>query len=243
MINFALCYENDEILKFVRDEVVRCFNQKGIIVAVKCYRSAQELERHISCNCPDILFYEMEEENGLMRRAVMAAKRANEKLVSVVTHNMDYSPLVEDTCLEPVYVLPDKSRKHLWAYAALAYERLLDDEQSFSYYVRPEYVHVPVDDIRYFASEGRRTHVITSEHRDTFYKKLDAVEELIREKRCNFMRIHKSYLVNVRYISGYSRDYVFLTTGEKLRISKYSYYKRVNERMKDFLQKRPHYMD
>ena len=37
----------------------------------------------------------------------------------------------------------------------------------------------------------------------------------------NFLRIHKSYLVNASYISGYSRDYVTLTTGERLRISRY----------------------
>lgn len=56
MINFAFCFEHDEIRNFVRDEVLKCLNQKGIIVAVMCYRSAYELQRCVSCNCPDVLF-------------------------------------------------------------------------------------------------------------------------------------------------------------------------------------------
>lgn len=233
MMNFAFCYERDEVLNFVRDEILKCFNQKGIIVSVMCYHNARELHRCISCNCPDVLFYDIDAEDGLMRRVVMAAKRANEKLISITTHSRDYSPLMEDVLLEPLYVLPDRSRKYLWSYAALAYETLLDDEDSFSYYVRPSYVHIPINDVRYFASEGRRTHVVSSDRRDIFYKKLDAVEELIRRKNCQFLRIHKSYLVNARYISGYNRDYVFLTTGERLRISKYEYYKCIQNQMRE----------
>lgn len=244
MINFAFCYEHDDILDFVKDEVVKCFTRKGIIVAIKCYHNAYELLRCLRCNCPDILFYDIEAEDGRMREAVMEAKRANKKLISVTTRSHAYIPHREDILLEPLYVLPDKSRRHLWSYAALAYERLLDDEDSFSYYVRPEYAHIPVGEIRYFASEGRRTHVVSADRRDTFYQKLDDVEKLVAGKNCHFMRIHKSYLVNARYISGYNRDYVFLTTGERLRISKYEYYKYVNDQLRDSDLKRcPQYLN
>lgn len=244
MINFAFCYEHDEVLNFIRDEVLKCFNQKGIIVAVMCYHSAYELQRCISCNCPDVLFYDIEAENGLMRKAVMAAKKENKKLVSITMHSRDYRPLLEDILLEPMYVLPDRSRKHVWSYAALAYETFLDDADSFSYYVRPDYLHIPINDVHYFASEGRRTHIVSSGRRDTFYQKLDVVERQIERKNCHFLRIHKSYLVNARYISGYNRDYVFLTTGEKLRISKYEYYKCINNQMRDHrLKRRTQYLD
>lgn len=231
MINFAFCYEHDEILEFVRNEVLRCLNQRGVEVAVMCYHNACELQRCISCNCPDILFYDMENDDGLMRSTVMDAKRENGRLISIITRGKDYIPPLEDVLLEPLYVMPDKSRRHLWAYAALAYETILDDADSFSYYVRPEYIHTPVNDIRYFASEGRRTHIVSTDCRDTFYQKLDVVEKLVRQKNCQFLRIHKSYLVNASYISGYTRDYVTLTTGERLRISRYEYYKCLNERM------------
>lgn len=233
MINFAFCYEHDEILDFMKSEILKCFQRREVQVAVMCYHNAYELQRCISCNCPDILFYAMEKDDELMRTTVMNAKRENKKLVSIITKGRDYSPLAEDVLLEPMYIMPDKSRKHLWAYASLAYEIIHDDADSFSYYVRPEYIHVPVKNIRYFASEGRRTHIVSADCRDTFYQKLDVVETLLRQKNCQFLRIHKSYLVNASYISGYSRDYVLLTTGERLRISRYEYYKSLNDRLQN----------
>lgn len=244
MINFAFCCEREDELNYMRDEVVKCLNRKGIVAAVRCYRSARELQRCISCNCPDVLFYEIDGENGRMREVAAACKRENGNLVSVVTGGCSDTPHAGDALPEPVYVLPDRSRRHLWAYASLAYETALDDDDSFSYYVRPDYIHIPVGDIRYFASEGRRTHIVSGDCRDTFYRKLDAVEKIIRQKNGQFLRIHKSYLVNARYISGYSRDYVALTTGEKLRISRYEYYKALNDRFRySGIKRCPQYAD
>lgn len=238
MINFAFCYERDELLDFVRDEILKYFRQREVQIAVMCYHNAYELDRCINCNCPDILFYDMEKEDSLMRNTVLNAKRKNPRLISVISRGEDYIPPAEDVLLEPMYILPDKSRKHLWTCTALAYETILDDFDSFSYYVRPEYFHIPVNEIRYFASEGRRTHIVTTDRRDTFYQKLDLVETRLRQKNCQFLRIHKSYLVNASYISGYSRDYVMLTTGEQLRISRYEYYRSLSDHLKDLKRTR-----
>jgi DNA-binding LytR/AlgR family response regulator len=233
MINFAFCYEQKDELDFVKNEVLKCFRQREIEAAIMCFHSAYELLRCINSNCPDVLFYDMESEDGLVREAAKAAKKRNKHLISVVTKSNSYTPIDDDILLEPVYTMPDRSRKHLWAYASLAYEAYLDDYNSFSYYVRPDFVHVPIDDIYYFASEGRRTHIVSGRQRDTFYQKLDEVESLIKSKHAHFVRIHKSYLVNARYISCYSREFVTLTTGEKLRISKYKYYKLLNDTFRD----------
>lgn len=233
MINFAFCYECDEQLNFVKNEILKYFRQREIEIAVMCYHNAYELQRCIGCNCPDILFYNMGQEDGLMRNTVLKAKRENQRLISIITRGHDYIPPAEDVLLEPIYVMPDISRKHLWTYTALAYEAILDDSDSFSYYVRPEYFHIPVNEIRYFASEGRRTHIVSANRRDTFYQKLDIVETLLRQKNCRFLRIHKSYLVNASCIAGYSRDYVVLTTGEQLRISRYEYYRSLNDHLQN----------
>lgn len=232
MIHFAFCYEQTELLEFVRDEILNCFRYRDVNIAVMCYHNAYELQRCIYCNCPDIVFYDRTEDGGLMRSVLLQAKQQNKQLISIVTQNRDYSPPAEDALLEPVYIMPDKSRRQLWAYASLAYETILDDVDSFSYYIRPDYIHTPVKEIHYFVSEGRRTHIVSSNCRDTFYQKLDVVEKRIRLKNCQFIRIHKSYLVNARYIDGYSRDYVLLTTGERLRISRYEYYRTLNERLR-----------
>jgi len=233
MIHFAFCYECDELLDFVKREIQNLFQRRDAPVSVMCYHNPYELQRCIECNCPDILFYDMEKEDSVMRSIVMKAKRINKRLISIITQDRDSPPPPEDALLEPVYIMPDKSRKHLCAYASLAYETILDDPDSFSYYVRPEYFHIPVSEIQYFASEARRTHVVTARRRDTFYQKLDVVETRLHQKNCEFVRIHKSYLVNEHYIASYGRDFVKLTTGECLRISKYEYYKSLNNHLQN----------
>jgi DNA-binding LytR/AlgR family response regulator len=229
MTNFAFCYELNEELEYICEEVVKCFKLREIEIAVKIYHNAYELLRCISCNCPDILFYDMESEDGLIKAAAIAAKRVNSSLISVVTKSNDYEAGDNDHILEPIYILPKLDRRHLWTYAFLAYETFLDNHDSFSYYVRPDYIHIPLNDIVYFASEGRRTHIISGGYRDTFYQKLDDIETMLIHKNAHFIRIHKSYLVNSLFISCYSRDFVTLTTGEKLRISKYEYYRILNK--------------
>ena len=53
------------------------------------------------------------------------------------------------------------------------------------------------------------------------YDKLDAVEE--RLQGYGFLRIHKSYLVNMRHIRRISNYRAFLDTGEELPIPRLRY--------------------
>ena len=231
MIKFAFCYEHDDTLSFVKNEVQNCLRQREIEISVLCCHNACELAQRTHSGCPDILFCDLEQDDATLRSAIMSVKRANNRLICVSTA-ASHSAHAEDILLEPLYRMPALNRKHLWRYAALAYEKILDEPASFTYYVRPSYLRVPVHEIRYFASEGRRTHIVSADCRDTFYQKLDVVEDLMRQKNCRFMRIHKSYLVNASFIAGFSRDYVLLTTGERLRISKYEYYQMLTNQLK-----------
>jgi hypothetical protein len=224
MVNFAFCYENEDELNFIKNEIEKCFKAREIKIATKAYRNAYEMLRCLSCNCPDVLFYDLEGCDGLIHEVALAAKKSNKKLVSVITRNECGDTYEDEFLLEPCYTLPSMSRENLWLYAGLAYDAFLDDYDTFTYYARPDCQHVPIKDVMYFASEGRRTHIVSHRFRDSFYQKLDEIDRLIKHKKWNFIRIHKSYLVNPHFISCYNRDFVTLLNGERLRISKYYYY-------------------
>lgn len=210
MINISFCFENDSDLIFMEKEISQCFHQRGIDIATNCSHNAQELENNIQTFCPDILFCDSDSENNCLQKTLLSIKEQHPEIISVPSSK-------------------NESRKQLWAYASHAYEASLKDTNSFPHYHRPCYVYTPVNDILYFASEGRKTFLISNEGSDYFYKKLDEVEEVIQNKSCQFLRIHKSYLVNINYISSYSRNYVKLFNGERLKISSYSYYKKINQ--------------
>lgn len=227
MINIAFCFSSDTDLMYMKNELIQCFGRRGVTVNVYCCHDARELIRCASRRLPDILFFDLTSGKDMVKKAAIHIKKQQPNMVSVTTAEKHYAPAPEDSLLKPLYFIPNKSRKQLWAYASLAYEAAMNDENSFTYYRRPGYIRMPVHGIRYFTSEGRRTHIISDEGSDTFYKKLDDVEHAIRDKGCRFLRIHKSYLVNTDYISGCCRGYVTLTSGEQLSISKYEYYRKV----------------
>lgn len=229
MIHITFCYETDLDLTYMKNEITKCFEQRGVCVSACCCHNAAELLKRSSSQLPDILFYDLNGEQGLMRKAAIAVKKKQQNMVSVVFAQKDTTAAMEDILLEPLFAVPNKSRKQLWTYASLAYEAAMKDEDTFTYYRRPSYIKTAVQDIQYFVSEGRRTHIVSADGCNTFYKKLDEVETLMQNKNCQFLRIHKSYLVNASYIAGYSRNSIKLTNGEHLRISRYAYYKNIVE--------------
>ncbi len=79
---------------------------------------------------------------------------------------------------------------------------------------------VPLDAIRYIESSG---HKVTLHLREGEFACYARLKELEAELGSGFFRIHKGYLVNLAYLSGYTRTEVTLAGGERLLLSKYKY--------------------
>lgn len=79
---------------------------------------------------------------------------------------------------------------------------------------------VPTDDIYYVESSNRKVILYLSEEKIEYYDKIGALE---RELYPGFFRIHKGYLVNMKYVERYDRTELRMKNGESLLISKYKY--------------------
>ena len=79
---------------------------------------------------------------------------------------------------------------------------------------------VPLDSIYYIESSNHKVVVHLKDGEFAYYAK---IRDLELELHGLFFRIHKGYLVNLSYVSGYSKAEVTLTNGEKLLLSKYKY--------------------
>ena len=82
----------------------------------------------------------------------------------------------------------------------------------------------------YFRSMAHKIVAYGKEKSREFYGKLGEIEEQLP---AYFIRIHKSYLVNTRFIESYRPDKVILNNGEELAISR-SY----KEQVRAFVSKR-----
>lgn len=80
---------------------------------------------------------------------------------------------------------------------------------------------VGVNDIHYFASRGRIVHMFCARDSTDFYARLDQVEDEINELSDTFVRVGKSFLVNMVYINYFStRNGVTLSDGTVIPISR-----------------------
>ena len=79
---------------------------------------------------------------------------------------------------------------------------------------------VPLDSIYYIESSNHKVELHLKDGVFACYAKIGDLELELQDQ---FFRIHKGYLVNLSYVSGYSKTEVTLTNGERLLLSKYKY--------------------
>lgn len=79
---------------------------------------------------------------------------------------------------------------------------------------------VLAEDIYYIESSNRKVILCLEYEKIAYYGK---ISELEKELQKNFFRVHKGYLVNMKYVERYSRKEVQMKNGDILLISKYKY--------------------
>lgn len=234
MINIAYYYNNDTELENIKSVIETHYKSHKINFKSYSYYSITELMHFCNTRVPDILLFNKCNLASL-KNTILYFKKINSELISIITddtildkkeniytYNSKYLPL------EPIYIVSNQNKKQLLHYANLAYKSIVSDDEFFEYYKRPEYTQIPINDIIYFQSEGRKINLVCSDtscyDNDSFYQKLDDLFEDLKSKSCKFLRVHKSTLVNQKYISHFDRFNVKLINGEILKISKPEYY-------------------
>lgn len=89
-------------------------------------------------------------------------------------------------------------------------------EERFEFQQGKEYYYVPMGDIVYFGSEGRKIKVVTMKSTFEFYGRLKEIAKRLPEE---FIVIHQSYIVNREYVFRYTYEMVELVDGTILTIS------------------------
>lgn len=226
MFKIAICFSNKADTAFVYHEMDKCFARRNVFISIlTCHNADPLLFQQLHEFRPDILIYRIDSESVPIIPCVLSLKNTNPEMISIIAGNTNLLTAHEYGLLQPIFEWNSMNRKDLWEYAHKAYDLNLRDSHTFTYYSRPEYVSTPLTNILYFTSEARRIHLVSTDYRNSFYHKLDDIEQLLQHKSCHFIRIHKSYLVNVKYISNVSKKSLLLKNGETLKISSYSHYK------------------
>lgn len=87
----------------------------------------------------------------------------------------------------------------------------------FTYKKGSETYRIPVKDIIYFESSDKEIKIVTATQEDTFYGRIQEVFEAIA--RYQFIKIHRSYIVNYLHTALFKYDEVIMSNGVRLPIS------------------------
>ncbi len=94
---------------------------------------------------------------------------------------------------------------------------------------------IPYGEILYFESRNKQIRLKSEQEEYYFYEKLDNVEKDVASG--NFIRIHKSYLVNYHYIKSYGAENIKMLDEEVLPVSR-KYRQKAMEQILEYARRR-----
>ena len=221
------------------DEVIECCNMakriKEIMEEMKTpciirqFLSGGELLQALESF--DIVFLDiiMQDLDG-MKTAQAFRKKASDKILIFVSSSREYVFEAYDVEAFQYLLKPVEGRK---LKSVLQKAVLKTKSRSLEFIIvskEKQKKKLFLDDVNYFEIKGRIVDAHGPEGIFTYYEQIGELENKIRDK--GFFRCHKSYLINLKYVDGYSRKEVVLENGEKIVIAKRRYDKFVQEMLK-----------
>ena len=217
MLQLAVCDDEkvfrSDLRKILGTELELC----GIDYHISEFTSGEELIAGLEKADCQILFLDIEMK-GI--DGVEAARRLREtKRQMEIVFVTSYADFVfqgyEVRALN--YILKPYEPEKIAAVLHTALEAL--DIEAEKYYVidqRGGSIRVPLSSVKYFSSERRTVHAVTTEQEYTFYEKLSDLETELPD---TFVRIHNRYLVHLKYLEAV-RQNTAVVDGEELPVSR-----------------------
>lgn len=219
MLQLAVCDDErvfrSDLRKILGTELELC----GIDYHISEFTSGEELIAGLEKADCQILFLDIEMK-GI--DGVEAARRLREtKRQMEIVFVTSYADFVfqgyEVRALNYIYILKPYEPEKIAAVLHTAPEAL--DIEAEKYYVidqRGGSIRVPLSSVKYFSSDRRTVHAVTTEQEYTFYEKLSDLETELPD---TFVRIHNRYLVHLKYLEAV-RQNTAVVDGEELPVSR-----------------------
>ncbi len=217
MLELAVCDDEKVFRSDLRKILSRELELCGIRYLIREFASGEELIAGLEQTDCQILFLDIEMK-GL--DGVTAARRLRQmKRQMEIIFVTSYADFVfqgyEVRALN--YILKPYDPNKITAVLHTALEAL--DAEAEKYYVieqKQGSIRLPLSSVKYFASDRRMIHAVTTDREYTFYEKLSELETELPE---SFVRIHNRYLVHLKYLQAIQQN-TAVVDGEALPVSR-----------------------
>ncbi len=212
------------------DEQIVCMQLKGILKEIECelgekfivevFPSCKELYKCIlEGTYYDIIFLdiEMEDMDGIDFGQRLREELANEATQIIYISGKE-SYAMELFKVRPFdFIIKPLTYEDVYEVTERVIKFLNKNDRFFEYKISHTTYRVPIKDIIYFESQGKKINMVTQSGDMMFYGKLAGIEEQLT--KFNFIKIHKSYLVNYEHIIKFEYTQVTMSNDIILSIS------------------------
>lgn len=237
-MQIAVCDDNPTIRTQIVALLKECAASKDLDIELKEYQDGSQIVEEIKMGTRFHLIYmdiEMEQMDGLEAAEHIREYDAVVPLIFVT--NYDTYAVRGYDVMSMAYLLKPIDREKFIHVFERAWRLIGKNEELFVFETLRSHIKLPIKEILYFQSNNKKVEIHFKNGREEFTAKLDDVEVQLEKSGFEFLRIHKSYLVNFKHIMRINGDRVILTDGKTLRISE-RYCTRVKARYLHFVEMR-----
>lgn len=219
MITIGICDDNIDFAFKLERLIDQYFDASGVEYKVEIFSSGMAFLDHSDAGTVDILFLDilLGSESGIDIGAEMRNREGLEETLII------YVSTIEKYTKELIRTRPTEYLAKPIEFTKL--KTVLDDclrrlnkrDDSISVSYKRDKHKIRISDIVYIESKARICEIVTARGTVMCYAKLADVGQQIGDS--GFIQIHKSYIVNFKYVSYYNYEEIILFDGKKLTIS------------------------
>lgn len=219
MYTIGICDDGENICSSIEDMLIQCAKEKSMQIDTSVWYTGEGLKEYLERGNPlDFLFLDIElfrmtgiEVGGYIRNQLDDMGMQ----IIYISGKASYARQLFKT--QPLdFLVKPITKEQIGDVLETAIRVLNRKKEKFEFQQGKDHYYVPMGDIVYFGSEGRKVKIVTLKETFAFYGRL---REIARRLPEDFVTIHKSYIVNKEYIFRYTYEMVELVNGVALTIS------------------------
>lgn len=220
MFKIAVCDDEQIICSQVENTLLEYSKKTGLRIDILVFYSGKDLYKYMKQgNGFDLIYLDIEMEcmDGLELGKKIRNKMQDHRTDIVYISGKDsYDRQLFD--VQPLHFIPKPiDPNKVISDLRLAIIRADKLGETFSYRKGYESHRIPIKDIIYFESLGRETKIVTINNEDIFYGAMQKIFEEVGKYQ--FIKIHRSYIVNYNHIYIFRYGEVVMSNGTVLPIS------------------------
>lgn len=216
----AICDDESQICFLIQNHLKQIFRERIVDYEVDCFTSGEELCEQMEKADYDLVFLDIElpkmdgvdvgnyirnklHDNTIQIAYISSQEKYSMRLFDSRPINFLIKPLTQEALAKLIDTFLDISGSM---------------KKSIVININREHKRIMLSDIIYFTSDGRTVTAATTNDNYIFYNTLKSVYNEVKDDY--FFFVHKSYLVNYRFIRKYTYKEIIMSTEEHIPISR-----------------------